>query len=110
MSNKSTPVVATMGSDIGKNSFHVVGLDRRGAIVSASAGPPERGEGPVVGIERHLLRPVRVDPHEHHAAVTEPDMGRLHDDRHPVRQDSRRRRADSEACHRDATSRLPISD
>ena len=33
MSNKSTPAVATMGIDIGKNSFHVVGLDRRGAIV-----------------------------------------------------------------------------
>ena len=33
MSNKSIPVVATMGIDIGKNSFHVVGLDRRGAIV-----------------------------------------------------------------------------
>jgi hypothetical protein len=25
--------VATMGIDIGKNSFHVIGLDRRGAIV-----------------------------------------------------------------------------
>ena len=33
MSNKSNPSVATMGIDIGKNSFHVVGLDRRGAIV-----------------------------------------------------------------------------
>jgi transposase len=33
MSNKSTPIVATMGIDIGKNSFHVIGLDRRGAIV-----------------------------------------------------------------------------
>jgi transposase len=33
MSNRSTPVVATMGIDIGKNSFHVVGLDPRGAIV-----------------------------------------------------------------------------
>jgi transposase len=33
MSNKSTPIVATMGIDIGKNSFHVVGLDERGAIV-----------------------------------------------------------------------------
>jgi transposase len=33
MSNKSTATVATMGIDIGKNSFHVVGLDRRGAIV-----------------------------------------------------------------------------
>jgi transposase len=33
MSNKSTPMVATMGIDIGKNSFHVIGLDRRGAVV-----------------------------------------------------------------------------
>jgi transposase len=33
MSNKSTPIVAAMGIDIGKNSFHVVGLDRRGTIV-----------------------------------------------------------------------------
>src|SRR6202049_3257191 len=33
MSNRSTAIVATMGIDIGKNSFHVIGLDRRGAIV-----------------------------------------------------------------------------
>src|ERR1700726_1690155 len=33
MSNGSTPIVATMGIDIGKNSFHVIGLDRRGVIV-----------------------------------------------------------------------------
>jgi transposase len=33
MSNKSTASVATMGIDIGKNSFHVIGLDHRGAIV-----------------------------------------------------------------------------
>jgi len=33
MSNKSITTVATMGIDIGKNSFQVVGLDRRGAIV-----------------------------------------------------------------------------
>jgi transposase len=33
MSNKSNATVATMGTDIGKNSFHVVGLDQRGAIV-----------------------------------------------------------------------------
>ena len=33
MFNKSNPTVATMGIDIGKNSFHVVGLDQRGAIV-----------------------------------------------------------------------------
>src|ERR1700682_6200163 len=30
MSNKSNSTVATMGIDIGKNSFHVVGLDQRG--------------------------------------------------------------------------------
>ena len=33
MPNKSNSIVATMGIDIGKNAFHVVGLDRRGAIV-----------------------------------------------------------------------------
>ena len=33
MSDKSNLTAATMGIDIGKNSFHVVGLDRRGAIV-----------------------------------------------------------------------------
>jgi transposase len=33
MSKTSNPTVATMGIDIGKNSFHVVGLDQRGAIM-----------------------------------------------------------------------------
>src|SRR5215471_1479400 len=33
MSNKPIATVAAMGIDIGENSFHVVGLDRRGAIV-----------------------------------------------------------------------------
>src|SRR5215813_13567553 len=33
MSNKSNSPVATMGIDIGKNTFHVVGLDQRGTIV-----------------------------------------------------------------------------
>jgi hypothetical protein len=28
MSNKSIATIATMGIDIGKNSFHVVGLDQ----------------------------------------------------------------------------------
>jgi hypothetical protein len=32
MSNKSNSIVATMGIDIGKNFFYVVGLDQRGAI------------------------------------------------------------------------------
>jgi len=33
MSNQSTATIATMGIDIGKNWFHVVGVDRRGTIV-----------------------------------------------------------------------------
>jgi hypothetical protein len=33
MSNKSIAMIATMGIDIGKNSFNVVGLNQRGAIV-----------------------------------------------------------------------------
>jgi hypothetical protein len=34
MSHKSAPpAVSTMGIDFGKNSFHLVGLDQRGAIV-----------------------------------------------------------------------------
>jgi transposase len=33
MSEKSIATIATIGIDIGKNSFHVVGLDQRGAIV-----------------------------------------------------------------------------
>jgi len=33
MSSKSNLIVATMGIDIGKNAFYVVGLDRRDAIV-----------------------------------------------------------------------------
>src|ERR1700719_2718341 len=33
MANASNTTVATIGIDIGKNSFHVVGLDQRGAIV-----------------------------------------------------------------------------
>jgi transposase len=38
MSNQSNSTVATMGIDIGKNSFHVVGLDQRGAIVRGRSG------------------------------------------------------------------------
>src|ERR1700758_3172690 len=34
MSRNSTPAtIATIGIDLGKNTFHLVGLDRRGAIV-----------------------------------------------------------------------------
>jgi transposase len=33
MSQELDTVIAVIGIDIGKNSFHVVGLDERGAIV-----------------------------------------------------------------------------
>jgi len=33
MSEKPNSAIAVIGIDIGKNSFHVVGLDDRGAIV-----------------------------------------------------------------------------
>ena len=33
MSEKPNTRIAIVGIDIGKNSFHVVGLDQRGAIV-----------------------------------------------------------------------------
>ena len=33
MSQPVSTTIAVMGIDIGKNSFHVVGLDQRGAIV-----------------------------------------------------------------------------
>ena len=34
MSTASVPsTIATIGLDLGKNTFHLVGLDRRGAIV-----------------------------------------------------------------------------
>jgi transposase len=33
MSSKSSSTVSTIGIDIGKNSFHLIGLDERGAIV-----------------------------------------------------------------------------
>ena len=33
MSQQLSATIAVIGIDIGKNSFHVVGLDQRGAIV-----------------------------------------------------------------------------
>jgi hypothetical protein len=38
MSHKSAPTtVSTIGIDLGKNSFHLVGLDQRGATVRGAA-------------------------------------------------------------------------
>jgi hypothetical protein len=35
---RTQTTLAVVGIDIGRNSFHVVGLDRRGAIVCARSG------------------------------------------------------------------------
>jgi glutathione S-transferase len=46
--------------------------DRRRHVVvdAAPAGSPEEGEGPVMGIEHHLLGLAGISPHEQHAAMT----------------------------------------
>ena len=36
MSQNSNTAIAIVGIDIGKNSFHVVGVDQRGAIMPAA--------------------------------------------------------------------------
>jgi len=54
MSNKSNGTVATMGIDIGKNSFHVVGLDQRGAIVLWQKSADDQDEA------RRQRRPFRT--------------------------------------------------
>src|SRR5262250_2551237 len=76
MSNKSNPTIATMGIDIGKNSFHVVGLDRRGAIVlrqkwSRSQIEARLGNMPpcLIGMEacvgaHHLSRKLQAHGHD----------------------------------------------
>ena len=56
-------------------------------VDAALACTLEQGKGPVVRVEHHLLRLARIGPHEQHAAVTEPDMGGLHDHRHAAQQD-----------------------
>jgi transposase len=44
MSAKFNSEIAVIGIDIGKNSFHVVGLDRRGAIVLRQKWSPRQVE------------------------------------------------------------------
>ena len=59
-------------------------LHRRLHVVvdAALACTLERSKGPVVGVEHHLLRLAGIRPHKQHPAVTEPDVGGLHDHRH----------------------------
>jgi len=46
MSNPASHRIAIIGIDIGKNSFHVVGLDKRGAIVLPQKW--SRGQSPLI--------------------------------------------------------------
>ena len=64
-------------------------LHRRLHVVvdAAPAGALEQDEGSVVRVEHHLLRLARIGAHEQHPAVTEPNMGDLHDHRHAAQQD-----------------------
>ena len=55
MSNKSNPTVATMGIDIGRNSFHVVGLDQRGAIVLRQKWSRRQIEARLANVPRCLI-------------------------------------------------------
>src|SRR3954463_9227570 len=56
-------------------------------VDAAPAGALEQSERPVVGVEHHLLCLARIAPHKQHPAVTEPDMGGLHDHRYAIEQD-----------------------
>ena len=47
MSQKLSSAIAAMGIDIGKNSFHVVGLDARGGIVLRQKWSPGQVRGAV---------------------------------------------------------------
>jgi hypothetical protein len=64
-------------------------LHRRLHVVvdAALAGALEQREGPIMGVEHHLLRLARIGSYEQHPAVAEPHVGRLHDDRHAAQHD-----------------------
>ena len=84
MSNKSTATVATMGIDIGKNSFHAVGLDRRGAIVLRQKWSRSQVEARLANmpLERGtVLGAIKAEPcgwPQQRPALTAPARGALH--------------------------------
>ena len=53
MSQNSNTAIAIVGIDIGKNSFHVVGLDQRGAIVLRCSGVSQQPGA--MGQSLHIL-------------------------------------------------------
>src|SRR5215831_15915039 len=58
MPRHSKDTVAVLGIDIGKNTFHLVGLNKRGAIVPQALPPPTR-----VGAH-HLSRRLKAVGHD----------------------------------------------
>jgi hypothetical protein len=85
-SQKTPETITTIGIDLGKNTFHLVGLDKRGAIVlqqkvsrgqlgrhAAEGAPPSHLikslERVVVGKQEIDQRFPLVAEHEHHVAA-----------------------------------------
>jgi transposase len=65
MSHQSTPSVATIGIDIGKNTFHLVGLDRRGNIVLQLKTSRAQLERRLANVPRCLIG-MEACPRTHH--------------------------------------------
>src|SRR5258708_11117637 len=76
MSQKLSSAIAAIGIDIGKNSFHIVGQDQRGAIVLRQKWSRGQVEAPLanlppcrIGMEacvraRHLSRTLKALGHD----------------------------------------------
>ena len=73
MSNKSIATIATMGIDLGKNSFHVVGLDGRGAIF---VNPSDRPS--VIVHDDEIVFPPMVTPAHQSSVLVHRSQGQGH--------------------------------
>src|SRR6267154_2728901 len=62
MSSKLNTAIAVAGIDIGKNSFHVIGLDKRGAIVLRQKW--SRGQVEACVGAHHLSRKLQALGHD----------------------------------------------
>ena len=59
--SQTLSTVTVIGIDIGKNSFHVVGHDARGAIVLRQKWSRGQVEAPLANIPVCTENPIRVD-------------------------------------------------
>ena len=60
MSQKLNAAIAAVGIDIGKNSFHVVGHDERGAIVSQRDRTDRRQRVSSTAVKGHVICVLRM--------------------------------------------------